>query len=210
MARCSRAVLEGEVKAGQEFRRSFAGGLDLLLEPIASGWVVRVMPTAGRRLAEDYAEIATPPYRSVSPLLLSTDFSFRAQDAVGWNPRRFRYAADRRAFERLEVAYRRVLDPKTASAGEAELAELVGRQPEGVLEILDASLSPGTADPTRAAALVSSHFETTAHRLEQPEGGTATALGKIGRVRFRVRLELAPGSRAAPGVKLESYVCGRG
>ena len=40
----------------------------------------------------DYAELATPPYESVSPLLLSTDFSFRAQDAVAWNPRRFRYA----------------------------------------------------------------------------------------------------------------------
>ena len=49
----------------------------------------------------DYAELATPPYESVSPLLLSTDFSFRAQDAVAWNPRRFRYADNSAEFQRL-------------------------------------------------------------------------------------------------------------
>lgn len=61
---CSRAVVEGEVRAGQGFRRGFGGGLDLMLDPIASGWVVRVVPAEGPRPKEDYAEIATPPYRS--------------------------------------------------------------------------------------------------------------------------------------------------
>lgn len=60
-ARCARAVVEGEIRAGQEFRKRFAGGLDFLMEPIASGWVVRVLPTEGERPLEDYAEIATPP-----------------------------------------------------------------------------------------------------------------------------------------------------
>ncbi len=209
--RCVRVVVEGEVRAGQGFRKSFGGGLDLVLEPIASGWVVRVVPAEGPRPKEDYAEIATPPYRSVSPLLLSTDFRFRAQDAVGWNPRRFRYAADARAFERIEGVYRRVTATKTPAAGdEAALAELVASQPEGVFEILDASLVPGTADPTRAAALVATHFGTTAHRTEPPEGGRATALGRIGWVRFRVKLDLLRGVRSASGVGLESYACGRG
>ncbi len=210
-ASCSRAVLEGEVRAGQEFRKRFEGGLDFVLEPIASGWVVRVLPTGGSRPALDYAGIATPPYRSVSPLLVSTDFSFRAQDAVGWNPRRFRYAVDERAFGALEAVYARLTGAKTASVADEEaLAELVSGQPEGVLEILDASLAPGTADQTRAAGLVASHFETTAHRIEQPEGGRATGLGRIGWMRFRVKLEMRPGVGAVRGVKVERYACGRG
>ena len=97
-ARCSRAVIEGEVRAGGGFRASFGGGLDFVLEPTALGWVVRVLPTGEGRKSVDYAEVATPPYRSVSPLLVSTDFSFRAQDAVGWNPRRFRYAGGQAGF----------------------------------------------------------------------------------------------------------------
>lgn len=207
--RCSRAVVEGEVRAGEGFERSFAPGLNLRLEPIASGWAVRVLPTQGERPREDFAEIATPPYRSVSPLLVSTDFSFRAQDAIGWNPRRFRYAAGARAFGAIEGAYRRVTEAKAAAAAdEARLAELVAVQPEAVLEILDASLAPGTADQTRAAGLVSSHFGVSAHRIEQPEGGRATALGRIGWMRFRVRLDLEPGVRVPAGVREESFPCG--
>ncbi len=209
LARCRSAVIEGEVQAGQSLRRSFAGGLDVLLEPIASGWVLRVIPTRGDRPREDFAEIATPPYRSVSPLLLSTDFSFRSQDAVGWNPRRFRYVAEARAFARLEAVYRKVVGaPRAAAEDEAALGRLVGEQPEGELRILDASLLPGTADPTRAAALVSTHFAETAHRIEQPSAGRTTPLGRLNWVRVRVRLELARGARVMPGVDVVSSVCG--
>lgn len=210
-ARCSEAVIEGEVRAGQEFRKSFGGGLDILLEPIASGWVIRVLPTVGDRPPMDYAGIATPPYRSVSPLLVTTDFSFRAQDAVGWNPRRFRYAASTRAFAALQAAYGRVIGrPAPSQKDEASLARLASAQPGGVLAILDASLAPGTADQTPAAGLLSSHFGTTAHRIEQPAGGQATALGRIAWMRFRVRLDLQPGVKAVHGVKVESHLCGRG
>ncbi len=206
--RCRSAVVEAEVRAGSGFRGSFGAGLDVLLEPIASGWVVRVIPTHGARPAVDYAEIATPPYRSVSPLLLSTDFSFRAQDAIGWNPRRFRYAASGQAFGRLEEVYRRVTRGSTAApADEAELGRLVALQPAGVIEILDASIVPGTADPTRAAALVSTHFGTTAHTTERPADGRATPLGRIGWMRVRMRLELPQGAVGAPGVRVESGAC---
>ncbi|HEY6374845.1 MAG TPA: hypothetical protein VIX90_04900, partial [Edaphobacter sp.] len=91
---CVRGVLEGEVHAGEGFVRPIGNGLEVMLEPLASGWILRVLPVGVPRPAHDYAELATPPYQSVSPLLISTDFSFRAQDAVGWNPREFRFAAD--------------------------------------------------------------------------------------------------------------------
>ncbi len=204
--------MEGEVRAGQGFRKDFGGGLELRMEPTAAGWVVRVLPVAGGRPATmDYAGIATPPYRSVSPLLLSTDWGFRAQDAVGWNPRRFRYAANAGEFAAMEAAYQRVTGSSHASAGdEAALADLAGKAPEGVLEIVDASLAPGTSDQTAAAGLLASHFGTTAHRIEPPEGGRATALGRIGWIRFRVKLDLRGSVRVPPGVEVERYSCGRG
>src|SRR6195952_3395502 len=102
---CSRAVLDGEVTAGQSFERVFVPGLRFLLEPIASGWIVRVLPVDGKRGPHDYAELATPPYASVTPLAIGTDFSFRSQDAVAWNPRHFRYAATPADFRNLLSLY---------------------------------------------------------------------------------------------------------
>lgn len=100
----------------------------------------------------------------------------------------------------IDGAYRRLSGAKTASpADEATLAKVVAAQPEAVLEILDASLAPGTADQTRAAGLLSSHFGTTAHRMEQPVGGRATALGRIGYLRFRVKLEPSAWAEGQPG-----------
>ena len=81
---------------GRAMSARSGNGLEVMLEPLASGWILRVLPASGPRPAHDYAELATPPYRSVSPLLISTDYSFRAQDAVAWNPRRFRYVGHAR------------------------------------------------------------------------------------------------------------------
>ena len=44
-ARC----VEGEVQAGQSFERSFGNGLEFMLEPLASGWMLRVLPANGPR-----------------------------------------------------------------------------------------------------------------------------------------------------------------
>ena len=78
---CQTGVLEGEVRAGESFARPIGGGLEVRLDALSwgSGWLLRVQPVRGPRPPHDYAELATPPYASVSPLLLSTDYSFRAQ-----------------------------------------------------------------------------------------------------------------------------------
>lgn len=195
------AIIEGEVRAGQPFERPLGNGLKILLEPLASGWVLRVVPAQGPRGPHDYAELATPPYQSVSPLLISTDFSFRAQDALAWNPRHFRFAEDRASFAELSSAYAQYQRLAKAGPGaaadmrlaEARLATLVSRAPEGELTIVDAHLVQGTGDQARSAALVASHPNSSARQIDQPADGVATPLGRLNWLRFRIRLDLPPG-----------------
>jgi hypothetical protein len=207
---CRRGVLEGEVGAGESFARPIGGGLEVRLEalPWGSGWLLRVLPASGRRPAHDYAELATPPYASVSPLLLSTDFSFRAQDAIAWNPRRFHFAASAKEFAQMAAVYERYSRVSPPAAGvESELATMVSKASEGTLQILDAKLIPGTANQAHMAAVVASHFNTTAHTVEEPMQGKGTALGKLSRVRFRISLELPRGFKADRRLKMETFKC---
>jgi hypothetical protein len=176
-----------------------------MLEPLASGWILRVLPMAGARPAHDYAELATPPYQSVNPLLISTDFSFRAQDVVAWNPRDFRFAADRAAFQRMLGLYGEV--ERGASGAEGELAVLASKSPEGSLRILEAHFVPGTADQAKMASAVASHLNTTEHTLEQSPDGKATALGRVTWMRFRISLELPAGFHADPVIRVEQGGC---
>jgi hypothetical protein len=207
---CRVGVIEGEVKAGESFARPIGGGLEVRLEALSwgSGWLLRVLPVKTGMAKHDYAELATPPYESVSPLLLSTDFSFRAQDAVAWNPRRFRYADNSAEFMQLMEIYGRYRESTPPSAKtENELAAAASRAPEGTLQILDARLIPGSANQAGTAATVATHFNSSAHRVEEPPEGKGTALGKLTWVRFRVSLDLRPGFQPDKGLKIESHPC---
>ena len=208
---CRQATLEGELTASQPWSHPLGNGLRLYFQPIASGWITRVLPIAGALPAHDYAELATPPYQSVTPLSLSTDFSFRAQDAVGWNPRRFRFATSPLAFAALQSAYDAYQHaPPGAQAGPAQagLAQQIARAAEATLTILDARLTPGTADQWFIAASVASHFLTTAHTLVAPPGGVSTPLGRLLSLRFRFDFDLPPGFQAAPELKILPRLCG--
>ncbi len=205
---CRRMVVEGEVAAGRGYEKVIGGGLKVGLEPIAEGWAVRVVPAVGPRDPHDSAELATPPYRSLSPLIVSTGLGFRAQDAVGWNPRRFRYAATPAAHAALQRLYDKVTTAKDPSpADDAELGRLVAAAPEATLEILDAGLIPGTADQVESANAVAVHFTTTAHRIDQPADGKGTPLGKLEWIRFRFSLDVPPGMVPASGIKLVPGSC---
>ncbi len=200
---CSRVEFEGDVKAGEGFERVFAPGLKFYLEPLKSGWIVRVLAAEEPRGSHDYAELATPPYRSVNPLLISTDWSFRAQDALAWNPRRFRYAESREVFRRLAAVYDKVMAGDAASSARA--AELVSTQPEGTFQILDAKLVPGLADQAQMAATVASHLAETPHEVDQAQ--TPSPLGHVEEIRFRVNLELLTGVPGNKGLKIEKMFC---
>lgn len=207
--RCRAGVLEGEVRAGQPFAQNIGPGLRVVLDPLPSGWILRVLPATPARPAHDYAELATPPYHSVSPLLVSTDYSFRAQDAVGWTPRRFRYAPNAAAYGQLLKAYESFeATPGGAPAAQQALAEQVSHMPEGVLTVLDAHLVPGAADQAQTAANLASHFLSTAHVIEPPPDGKMTPLGRITWLRFRLALELPPGLVADRGLKVVATSCG--
>jgi hypothetical protein len=202
---CVRGGLEGEVRAGSSYVRPIGSGLEVMLEPLASGWILRVLPIGVTRPAHDYAELATPPYQSVNPLLISTDYSFRAQDVVAWNPREFRFAADRGTFQRMFGLYDEV--ERGSPGAEEELVALASRSPEGSVQILDAHFVPGTADQAKMAAAVAAHLNATAHTVEQPGDGRATALGRVTWMRFRISLELPAGFHADPAMRLEHGGC---
>jgi hypothetical protein len=207
---CRRAFVEGSVNRGEEFVRPIGEGLKVSLEPLGwgSGWVLRVLPVSGPRPANDYAGLATPPYDSVNPLLISTDFSFRAQDAVGWNPRQFRFVTNVADFARLQTSYDRYMAGGAGNTSVvSELAEAVSHAPAGVFQILDAKLVPGTANQSKMASAVASHFSTTAHTVEEPVEGKGSPLGRMTWVRFRVVLDLPKGFRVDPGMTLSPEKC---
>lgn len=208
LSQCRVGTLEGEVRAGESFVQPIGNGLEVILEPLASGWILRILPAGKPRPQHDYAELATPPYRSVSPLLLSTDYSFRAQDAVGWNPRRFHFAPDELSFRKMLSAYGdyEAKGPSSAAAQQT-LANLVSRSPQGTLLILDAHLVPGTGDQVPAAAVVATRFAATTHTLEKPAGGVATVLGKLTWIRFRIAFDVPPGFAADRHLVLSKQPC---
>ena len=209
-AGCRVGVIEGELTAGREFTRPIGNGLRVWFQPIASGWILRVVPVSGPVGEHDYAELATPPYRSVTPLSLSTDFAFRAQDAVGWNPRRFRFATSATSFERLQAVYGRVMSAGATlqAALERELSTQIAGFPEGKLTIVDAKLVPGMADQWKMAGAVASRFAETAHTFVQTEAGSPSPLGRLVWVRFRVELELPAELHADRNLRVLPHLCG--
>jgi len=208
---CRAAVVEGELNAGKPYSQLLGGGLKLYFQPLASGWILRVLPASGPAGEHDYAELATPPYQSVTPLAISTDFAFRAQDAIGWNPRRFRFATSAASFHRLEQAFLKFEAAGNAPSGDiqAELARQIAQTSEATFTILDSRLIGGTADQWQQAAVVASHFNSTAHTLVQEPDGSTSPLGRIVWLRFRLELNLPAGFPANSSVHLQPTPCAK-
>jgi hypothetical protein len=109
-ANCHEVVLLGEVSAGHEWKGQ-----------IGEGWVFRVIPiqpgqanysgwdlVADREQAAGYPDallLATPPYRSIDEREVGTTFGLRAQDAIGWNPRSFRFLTNPEAFRESQKLF---------------------------------------------------------------------------------------------------------
>jgi len=206
---CRVATVEGELNAGKPYTQLLGGGLKLYFQPLPSGWILRILPASGPIGEHDYAELATPPYQSVTPLAISTDFAFRAQDAIGWNPRRFRFATTAASFRQLEQAYLKFEAAGAAPSGDiqAELARQISQTSEATFTILDSRLVGGTADQWQQAAVVASHFNSTAHTLVQEPDGSTSPLGRIVWLRFRLELNLPLGFPANSALRLQPTPC---
>jgi hypothetical protein len=206
---CVKVSFDGEVRAGQEFERAFSPSLEFRMHPTAAGWRAEILQP-GTQPAHDAAEVATPPYQSASPLLLTTDYSFRAQDAVAWNPRQFQFLVEPSPSSAKDVD---TLLDKTSSAAAKQAAEKrlvygATHAAHGELRILDAALVPGTADQSAAAAAVASHWRTTQHTLVQPAAGhSATPQGSIESLKFHVTLWLPRSVRVVRDIHPVAAAC---
>jgi hypothetical protein len=213
-AACTRVVFEGEVSAGGDWAVSLGEGWAFRVLPIQvlpipplkaaySGWdlVVDRRPPAG---FPDALLLATMPYNSINEREIGTTFGLRAQDAIGWNPRSFRFIANpgdfreaQRLFRslpangRLEAASGRSGDPRQGEGqAMARLLEIRQHAATGEFRIVDAHIVPGVADPAPYAQTWAVASSRTPHTVEEAPGGKSSALGALKWMRFAVTLWL--------------------
>jgi hypothetical protein len=207
---CRKVEFDGAVARGQEFSRALSGDLTFDLQPVAAGWRIRVLYSASHPV-HDAAEVATPPYQSINPLLLTTEYGLRAQDVVSWNPRQFQFVAegpDKALSADEDTLLSKTSADREKSAAEKRLIAAVAHAWHGELKILDASLVAGTADQAPAASAVASHWRTTPHTLVQPEQGKpATALGEVESLKFRVTLWMPVSARVKKELRGVAAAC---
>jgi hypothetical protein len=208
-ASCQKIVLTGEVNAGREWRTAFGQGWVFRLVPIEpgkagySGWdlVVDREQPAG---FPDALLVATPPYNSLNEHEVGTTFGLRAQDAIGWNPRSFRFLTDPEDFRESQKLFQLLGKAKQSPAAGSDAERAMQRQMKidqraaaGQLRILDAHLAPGVSDAASYAESWALASPKTPHSFEQASGGKSTPLGELLWMRFSITLWLPP-TWAAP------------
>jgi len=218
---CRRLALDGNVRAGQEWSAPIGEGWRLRLVPIPpleegfSGWdlVVDRMRPAG---FPDALYLATPPYNSINEREIGTTYGLRAQDAIGWNPRSFRFLTDPGLFREAQKDYRLAFElhhdpvPGQMIAGaKARLLKMAEGASPGELRILDAHIAPGTADPAPFAQAWARASSQTPHEIDPAAGGKAAAMGTLNWMRFEVVVWLPPGWRVPAGGHALPAVCGQ-
>jgi len=209
---CQKIELTGEVSAGQEWKAAFGQGWVFRLVPIQpgqagySGWdlVVDREQPAG---FPDALLLATPPYNSINEREVGTTFGLRAQDAIGWNPRSFRFLTDSGALRESQKLFqvlggtKQVMRAPVVSSEEGKAMQrqlkINEKSPAGQFRILDARLAPGIADAAPFAEHWALASARTQHRFEPPVSGKATQRGELHWMRFSVTLWL-PDAWKAP------------
>ncbi len=214
---CQRLELAGEVAAGQEWRSALGEGWVFRLVPILpgksgySGWdlVVDREQSAG---FPDALLLATPPYNSINEREVGTTYGLRAQDAIGWNPRSFRFLANPTAFaeaQKLYLALSRDGQARRIGAAQASgrMMELEQHAAAGQFHIADARLAPGIADAASYAETWALASPKTPHTLEPATGGKPTPMGQLHWMRFSVTLWLPATWKASPGSHVAEAAC---
>jgi hypothetical protein len=214
-ASCEKIVLPGEVSAGQEWNAAFGQGWIFRVLPIPpgkagySGWdlVVDREQPAG---FPDALLLASPPYNSINEREVGTTYGLRAQDAIGWNPRSFRFLltpAELKEGQKLylslgSAASRNTVQNQTPAESVAtrKLMALAGQSAAGQLRILDARLAPGIADAAPYAENWAVQSARTTHTNEASSAGQSSPLGELHWMRFSITLWLPDRWNAPPGL----------
>jgi hypothetical protein len=214
-AGCQRVELAAEVSAGQSWKTAIGGGWVLRLLPILpgsagyTGWDV-VMDSEPGAGYPDALLLATPPYGSITEREIGTTFGLRAQDAIGWNPRSFRFLTDVAALKEGQRLFPLVASGQKTAEGEKaarRLMELAAHASAGQLRIVDARLTAGVADAAPFAENWAIQSARTPHSAVPPRLGKATARGSIEWMRFTVTLWLPSGWKTPPGLASKRGAC---
>ena len=223
---CQKVVLTGEVSAGKEWKAAFGEGWVFRVIPIQpgqpgySGWdlvVDRELPAG----FPDALLLATPPYNSINEREVGTTFGLRAQDAIGWNPRSFRFLSNLVTFREGQTLYQslsrdgqlRLVGPelynqKTPEARSTRrLMELQQQSSAGEFRILDAHLAPGISDAAPYAENWALASPKTPHTFEPATGAKSTPLGELHRMRFSVMLWLSSAWQAPKELRVTRAAC---
>jgi len=213
---CQKLVLQGEVQAGQEWRADFGQGWVFRVLPIQpaqtySGWdlvVDRAQPTG----YPDALLLATPPYNSINEHEVGTTFGLRAQDAIGWNPRSFRFLPSPEALQqgkKLFLGLKGAPGATTPADARAmqQLLELGRQSAAGQFRILDARLVPGVGDAAPYAQSWALAAGRTSHSYEAPASGKSTPLGELRWIRFSITLWLPLDWKMPQGLTAQRAAC---
>lgn len=221
-ASCTVVALKGEVKGGRTWSAPIGEGWIFRVQPIEprsagySGWdlVVDRVPPAG---FPDALYLATPPYGSINEREIGTTFGLRSQDAIGWNPRSFRFILAPEAFHLAQSLYLQLQKDSAFSRSTpanqddatamAHLIDLQKHAASGEFRIEDAHLIPGAADPAPFAEAWSQAFANVPHTVEPSGPASGTPRGSLDWIRFSITLWLPQSWNLPPGVAAKSAAC---
>ena len=227
---CKRLVMQGQVDAGHSWSQSFGQGWVFKLLPIKagelgySGWDLAVDRSGGAGFP-DALLLATPPYESINQREVGTTFGIRAQDAIGWNPRSFRFLTNSSALRKAQKLYftlrgkpdtnRRGGEPTQQvdetkrsvelKAVSKSLMEIATHASAGRFRILDASLTPGTANALPYAQNWALQQRNTPHTITVTD--SPTPYGKLDAIRFEITLWLPAGWKTSKTLQTEPSAC---
>jgi hypothetical protein len=227
---CKKIVLMGEVRAGHEWKAPFGEGWVFRVvsipvdktAPGVDGWDLVVDRDRGAGYP-DALLLASPPYHFINEREIGTSFGLRAQDAIGWNPRKFHFMTSRSAFREahklyLELNHNGAFRTKSGSdpVGRKEKArkrkmqrflKLTKQSSPGDFQILDAHLTPGEGKVKPYAVNWDRQSALTPHTDEPPASGKNTPLGELEWMRFSVTLWLPQAWRVPRGLQAAEGTC---
>ncbi|HTJ31403.1 MAG TPA: hypothetical protein VL346_12930 [Acidobacteriaceae bacterium] len=178
------------------------------------GWDLAISPASDQNYP-DALLLASPPYGSLNSREIAATYGMRAQDAIAWSPRHFHFFTASETLLRARRLYEALLSPKTPAAtrqqASTELLNLSVRADSiaaGRIEILDAHLVAGSADPAPFAAEWAASFDRVPHTLDpvgpdlagsDPAGEKSSPQGQLHSLRFRITLDLPTSWKAPSG-----------